>query len=139
MFEPIFQQLLHDRQARGIRQWQVAVRAGLSRTTVSRGELGSLPTLPPLIEWAHALDWQLIAVTPVVMVPINSAPRVGHVLRDERRRRQLTQARLAPMTGFQAAEISRWEHGLRYPKLATLARWLVPLEVRFELRRRRRP
>lgn len=106
---------------------------------MSRGELGSLPTLPPLIEWAHALDWQLIAVTPVVMVPINSAPRVGHVLRDERRRRQLTQARLAPMTGFQAAEISRWEHGLRYPKLATLARWLVPLEVRFELRRRRRP
>ena len=138
MFELIFEQLRLDRHARRIRQSRVAARAGLDRATVHNGEHGRLNTLAVLIDWAYALDWQLVAVTPNGVFPINSATRLGHVLRSERRLRRLTQTRLAELTGSQPAEMSRWEQGRREPKLATLARWTPPLEVRFELRRLRR-
>lgn len=50
------------------------------------------------------------------------AKRVAHRIRAERRRRGLTQAALAEISGASEQEISKYETGRRTPTLPTLAR-----------------
>lgn len=56
--------------------------------------------------------------------------RVGHLLRDARQRRGVTQRQLARRAGVDQATISRLERGLSpYSRLAIVARLLVELDI----------
>ena len=57
----------------------------------------------------------------------NGSPNIATVIKDLRTRRGYSQEKLANLTGFSRATISRWENGGRIPNLKTLSKLLGAL------------